>query len=107
MERKSLKEFEKIEQEIKDVEFILSGEIISKSGVPDTGDKRTLLYSDESNKASTKPTMLFSEDPNVLKEFEDLEEAFEEIAKIKLKATEQEHILKQENQYNTSTQTNL
>ena len=44
--------------------------------------------------------MLFSEDPDVLKEFEDLEEAFEEIAKIKMKATEQEDILRQENQRN-------
>ena len=44
--------------------------------------------------------MLFTEDPVVLKEFEDLEAACEEIAKIKIKATEQEQILKQENQHN-------
>ena len=100
MESESLEEFEKIEQEMKDIEFILTGEISTKSGVSGTVDTSTLLYSDDASQSESNQHTLFSEDPDVLKEFEDLEEAFEEIAKIKMKATEQEDILRQENQRN-------
>ena len=100
MESESLEEFEKIEQEMKDIEFILTGEINTKTGVSCTVDTSTLLYSDDASQSESNQHMLFSEDPDVLKEFEDLEEAFEEIAKIKMKATEQEDILRQENQRN-------
>ena len=100
MESESLEEFEKIEQEMKDIEFILTGEVSTKSGVSGTVDTSTLLYSDNTSQNKSHQQMLFSEDPDVLKEFEDLEEAFEEIAKIKMKATEQEDILRQENQRN-------
>ena len=102
MESESLEEFEKIEQEMKDIEFILTGEVITKSGVSGTVDSSTLLYSDNTSQNKSHQQMLFSEDPDVLKEFEDLEEAFEEIAKIKMKATEQEDILRQENQRNNN-----
>lgn len=100
MESESLEEFEKIEQEMKDIEFILTGEINTKTGVSCTVDTSTLLYSDDASQNKSNQHMLFSEDPDVLKEFEDLEEAFEEIAKIRMKATEQEDILRQENQRN-------
>jgi len=100
MESESLEEFEKIEQEMKDIEFILTGEINTKTGVSCTVDTSTLLYSDDASQSESNQHTLFSEDPDVLKEFEDLEEAFEEIAKIKMKATEQEDILRQENQRN-------
>ena len=100
MESESLEEFEKIEQEMKDIEFILTGEVSTKSGVSGTVDTSTLLYSDDASQSESNQHTLFSEDPDVLKEFEDLEEAFEEIAKIKMKATEQEDILRQENQRN-------
>ena len=100
MESESLEEFEKIEQEMKDIEFILTGEVSTKSGVSGTVDTSTLLYSDNTSQNKSHQQMLFSEDPDVLKEFEDLEEAFEEIAKIRMKATEQEDILRQENQRN-------
>ena len=96
----SLEEFEKIEQEIKDLEFILTGEITSNSGEPSTVDDAALLSIDNASKVVPKSLMLFAEDPVVLKEFEDLETACEEIAKIKVKATEQEQILNQENQHN-------
>ena len=96
----SLEEFEKIEQEIKDLEFILTGEITSNSGEPSTVDDAALLSIDNASKVVPKSLMLFAEDPVVLKEFEDLETACEEIAKIKMKATEQEQILNQENQHN-------
>ena len=102
MESESLEEFEKIEQEMKDIEFILTGEVSTKSGVSGTVDTSTLLYSDNTSQNKSHQQMLFSEDPDVLKEFEDLEEAFEEIAKIKMKATEQEDILRQENQRNNN-----
>ena len=100
MESESLEEFEKIEQEMKDIEFILTGEINTKTGVSCTVDTSTLLYSDDASQSESNQHTLFSEDPDVLKEFEDLEEAFEEVAKIKMKATEQEDILRQENQRN-------
>ena len=100
MESESLEEFEKIEQEMKDIEFILTGEIDTKTGVSCTVDTSTLLYSDDASQSESNQHTLFSEDPDVLKEFEDLEEAFEEVAKIKMKATEQEDILRQENQRN-------
>ena len=96
----SLEEFEKIEQEIKDLEFILTGEITSNTGEPNTVDDAALLSIDNPSKIVPKSPMLFAEDPVVLKEFEDLETACEEIAKIKVKATEQEQILNQENQHN-------
>ena len=96
----SLEEFEKIEQEINDLEFILTGEITSNSGGSITVDDAALLSIDNPAKIVPKSPMLFTEDPIVLKEFEDLEAACEEIAKIKIKATEQEQILKQENQHN-------
>merc|ERR1711902_445044 len=102
-ESESLEEFEKIEQEMKDIEFILTGEVITKSGVSGTVDSSTLLYSGDISKNKSNQQMIFSEDPDVLKEFEDLEEAFEEIAKIKMKAMEQEDILRQENQCNNNT----
>jgi len=102
MESESLEEFEKIEQEMKDIEFILTGEVITKSGVSGTVDSSTLLYSGDISKNKSNQQMIFSEDPDVLKEFEDLEEAFEEIAKIKMKAMEQEDILRQENQCNNN-----
>ena len=102
MESETLEEFEKIEQEMKDIEFILTGEVSTKSGVSGTVDTSTLLYSDNTSQNKSHQQMLFSEDPDVLKEFEDLEEAFEEIAKIKMKATEQEDILRQENQRNNN-----
>ena len=102
MESESLEEFEKIEQEMKDIEFILTGEVITKSGVSGTVDSSTLLYSGDISQNKSNQQMIFSEDPDVLKEFEDLEEAFEEIAKIKMKATEQEDILRQENQRNNN-----
>ena len=102
MESETLEEFEKIEQEMKDIEFILTGEVSTKSGVSGTVDTSTLLYSDNTSQNKSHQQMLFSEDPDVLKEFEDLEEAFEEIAKIKMKATKQEDILRQENQRNNN-----
>ena len=102
MESESLEEFEKIEQEMKDIDFILTGEISRKSGTSGTVDSSTLLYSDNGSQNISNQQMLFSEDPDVLKEFEELEEAFEEIAKIKMKATEQEYILRQENQHNNN-----
>ena len=102
MESETLEEFEKIEQEMKDIEFILTGEVSTKSGVSGTVDTSTLLYSDNTSQNKSHQQMLFSEDPDVLKEFEDLEEAFEEIAKIKMKATEQEDILRQEIQRNNN-----
>ena len=102
MESESLEEFEKIEQEMKDIEFILTGEVITKSGVSGTVDSSTLLYSGDISQNKSNQQMIFAEDPDVLKEFEDLEEAFEEIAKIKMKAMEQEDILRQENQCNNN-----
>ena len=87
---------------MKDIEFILTGEVSTKSGVSGTVDTSTLLYSDNTSRNKSHQQMLFSEDPDVLKEFEDFEEAFEEIAKIKMKATEQEDILRQENQRNNN-----
>ena len=81
MESESLEEFEKIEQEMKDIEFILTGEINTKTGVSCTVDTSTLLYSDDASQSESNQHMLFSEDPDVLNEFEDLEEAFEEVAR--------------------------
>ena len=104
MDSHTLEEFERIEQEMKDLEYILTGEIeerrdsfLTNTGVSGTDDVTTLIYNDEISKEASELSVLFPKRPDVLNEFEDLESACEEIEKIKLKAMEQELILKEEN----------
>ena len=90
----SLEEFERIEQEMKDIEFILTGEIPrSPDGSKQLEDAELLLFDPSKSIDDTK--QFSNVEPDVLKEFEDLEAACEEILLIKMKATEQEKMLSQ------------
>ena len=104
MDSHTLEEFERIEQEMKDLEYILTGEIderrdsfLTNTESSAKDDGTTLIYNDEISKEASKISVLFPKPPDVLNEFEELESACEEIEKIKLKAMEQELILKEEN----------
>ena len=104
MESHTLEEFERIEQEMKDLEYILTGEIeerrdsfLTNTGNSGKDDATSLIYNDEISKEASKLSVLFPKCPDVLNEFEDLESACEEIEQIKMKAMEQELILQQEN----------
>ena len=95
----SLEEFERIEQEMKNIEFILTGEIPrSPEGSNQLDDADLFLFDPSQCIQNTK--QLNTAEPDVLKEFEDLEAACEEILLIKMKATEQQKMLSQEENKN-------
>ena len=91
----SLEEFERIEQEMKDIEFILTGELPKTPEGSNQLEDAELLLFNTSKSAETKQ-QLNADDPDVLREFEDLETACDEITLIKIKATQQEMLLRQD-----------
>ena len=90
----SLDEFERIERELRKIEFILTGELPARPSCTDRLDDKEALGPDSSKdimslKSSNK------DDPNLLIDFEDLETACYEIALIKMKASEQAKTLEE------------